>query len=350
MDQGRASADLAGHFEGRGLSSRLVLGLDIGGANLKAAHSRGLVRSRPFALWKNPAGLAAALAGFVGSLPPFDLLAVAMTGELCDCYQTKRQGVNAILDAVEAVAGSVPVQIWQTSGEWAGIAAARAAPLRTAASNWLALAAFAGRFAPHGPCLVIDVGSTTTDIVPLLVGKPVPNGRTDPERMRCRELVYTGIRRTPVCAVLGPAVAAELFATTLDAYLVLGSVPENADDRETADGRPATKAHAKARLARMLCADGDSCTTEEILQLARQVNERQLALIGQAMADVARCLPGPPQTVVLAGAGEFLAKMALGISPARKPARVVSLAEKLGPDVSQAACAYALAVLATEFS
>ena len=38
-----------------------VLGLDIGGANLKAAHSAGLARLMPFELWKYPAGLASAL-------------------------------------------------------------------------------------------------------------------------------------------------------------------------------------------------------------------------------------------------------------------------------------------------
>src|SRR5216684_674216 len=140
-----------------------VLGLDIGGANLKAAHSGGLARSLPFALWKNPIGLADALAHLLADVPSYDQLAVTMTGELCDCFATKREGVVAILNAVEAVAGQTPVRVWQTDGRFVEPAAAREAPLLSAAANWLALAIFAGRFIPSGPALVIDTGSTTTD-------------------------------------------------------------------------------------------------------------------------------------------------------------------------------------------
>ncbi|HZU35347.1 MAG TPA: hydantoinase/oxoprolinase family protein, partial [Gemmataceae bacterium] len=180
-----------------------VLGLDIGGANLKGAHSTGPARSQLFELWKNPAGLADALRDFVASFPPADRLAVTMTGELCDCFETKRQGVATILDAVTAVAGERRVSIWCTDGRFRDLAAARNEPLKVAAANWLALATFAGRYASSGTALVIDIGSTTTDIVPLVQGRPVPRGRTDPERLRTNELVYTGVRRTPLCALLG---------------------------------------------------------------------------------------------------------------------------------------------------
>ena len=77
-----------------------VLGLDVGGANLKAAHSSGPARSRPFALWKSPATLPDALRDLLRDWPPYDLLAVTMTGELCDCFVAACEGVRAILDAV----------------------------------------------------------------------------------------------------------------------------------------------------------------------------------------------------------------------------------------------------------
>jgi probable H4MPT-linked C1 transfer pathway protein len=325
-----------------------ILALDVGGANLKAAHSRGGVRFQPFELWRNPAGLADALRDLIAPLPPFDLLAVTMTGELCDCFETKRQGVNAILDAVAAAAGSVPVRVWQTDGTLVASAAARAEPLRTAAANWLALASYAGRFAPTGPGLVLDIGSTTTDIIPLLDGRPVPQGRTDFARLEARELVYTGARRTPLCALLGSRGAAEFFATTLDVYLVLGLVAEDSADRNSADGRPATLPNAHARLARMLCADAEGFTAAQARQLASELADLQTALICEALAAVALRLPGPPGTVMLAGSGEFLARRVIAACPLLRPARVVSLTEALGPDVSRAACAYALAVLVAE--
>jgi probable H4MPT-linked C1 transfer pathway protein len=324
-----------------------VLGLDVGGANLKAAHTSGAARTVPFPLWKDSAGLSAAVRALLESLPPADHLALTMTGELCDCFESKRQGVHAILDAVHA-ASPLPCVVWQTTGRFVGPDAARADALRTAAANWLALATFAGRYAPRGAALLVDVGSTTTDVVPLLEGRPVPSERTDPGRLRSGELVYTGDRRTPLCALLGAEGAAELFATTLDVYLVLGLVPEDGADRDTADGRPATAAAAHARLARMLCADLETSTFEERQALAEHVARRQRDLIGQALDRVAARLPRSPETVVLAGSGAFLARRALEARRGFPPCTIRDLSRELDPALSSAACAYALAVLAAE--
>jgi probable H4MPT-linked C1 transfer pathway protein len=325
-----------------------VLGLDIGGANLKAAHSSGLALSLPFALWKTPALLPDALGRLLGNMPSLDALAVTMTGELCDCFENRRQGVLAILDALTAVAGQTPIRIWRNDGRFVDVAAARATPLQTASANWLALATFAGRYAAKGPALLIDIGSTTTDIVPLVDGWPRPKGRTDRERLFSSELVYTGARRTPLCSLVNDPMAAELFATTLDAYLLLDHMPEDAADTNTADGRPATKAHAEARLARMLCADLETSTAEERRSLAEQVLQIQSMMLGYAINNVARCLPALPQTVLFAGEGEFLIRLALESQHRIPPCRVVSLSRELGPAISRAACAYAVAILAAE--
>ena len=120
-----------------------VLGLDIGGANLKMAHTDGSARTVPFELWKQPRKLPAALRQLVASVPPFDAIAATMTGELCDCYESKRQGALAILDAVEAVAGATATRVWRNDGQFVALAAARTTPLDVAAANWLALATFA---------------------------------------------------------------------------------------------------------------------------------------------------------------------------------------------------------------
>src|SRR5262249_27108723 len=106
-----------------------VLGLDIGGANLKAAQVDGTAWLQPFALWKNPHALAHALRQLLDRFRSRDLLAVTMTGELCDCFETKRQGVHAILDAVTEAAHGVPVRVWRTDGRFVGPAEARATPL-----------------------------------------------------------------------------------------------------------------------------------------------------------------------------------------------------------------------------
>src|SRR5207302_1770736 len=116
----------------------------------------------------------------------------------------------------------------------------------------------AARLIPTGPGVLIDIGSTTSDLIPLSDGRARPLGLTDTDRLRTGELVYAGVRRTPVCALAGQlpfrgvttGLAAELFATTLDVYLTLGEVSADSSDRATADGRPATPEAAIARLAR----------------------------------------------------------------------------------------------------
>ncbi len=181
------------------------LALDIGGANLKAADGLGWTASRYFPLWRQPAELPAAIAALLRDAPHggrADGIAVTMTGELADCFATKRQGVACIVDAAEQAAAGRTVRIYTTAGDWVTPDEARQQPLQAAAANWHALARFAARFVRADTGLLIDIGSTTTDIVPLRDAVPAPAARTDTERLACGELVYTGVLRSPVCAVV----------------------------------------------------------------------------------------------------------------------------------------------------
>ena len=319
-----------------------VLGLDIGGANLKSAHTNMVARSVPFALWKAPNELTGALRSLVADMPRHDLLAVTMTGELCDCFADKREGVREILGSVAETAGETPVRVWTTRGEFISLQDAREAAREVAAANWLAAATLAGNYARESAALFMDVGSTTTDIVPLWHGTPMPFGKTDTERLRSGELVYTGARRTPVCALLGPYVAAEFFATSLDAYLLLDMVPENEHDRDTADGKPATKNCAHVRLARMIGGDGITVSREETMALAKKIMERQVERIAAGVSRVRCRMPETPRAIVLAGSGEFLATAVVS----RLELPTLSMAQLLTPALSEAICAYAVALLA----
>jgi probable H4MPT-linked C1 transfer pathway protein len=324
-----------------------ILGLDIGGANLKAAHTSGVAITRPFALWKHPGRLAAELGSILAAMPAHDRLAVTMTGELCDCFPSKRAGVLAILLSVEQAAGAATVDVWTTRAVFATVAQVREEPLAAAAVNWLALAQFATRFTEHRPALLIDTGSTTTDIVYLHEGRACPLGRTDRERLASGELVYTGVRRTPVCAVLGLGVAAEFFATMLDVYLWLGIWPEDAADTDTADGGPATRDDSRARLARMLCADADDVPTAEIDALAQRASIAQADYV-RAAIDRVLANRAEPQRVIFAGSGEIVGRLAWATHPRLLGRPFTSLADRLGRPLSEAVCAYAVAMLAAE--
>jgi probable H4MPT-linked C1 transfer pathway protein len=331
----------------------------------------------PYALWKQPEGLPKALAELVAKFPDAEALAVTMTGELCDCFETKREGVAAIIKAVRFASAARPIHVWSTDGVFLNSEEAKQNHMKVAAANWHALATFAGRYVPEGRAILVDVGSTTTDVIPILDGVPVPEGKTDYDRLFSRELVYTGVRRTPICAVMSWLVAGELFATTLDAYLTLGFIPENPNDCDTADGRPATRKHAHARLARMYCADGETVPEDNIRVLAEGIRDEQVKRIGGCIRGVEDKLKGMPSNLpseaeirailtnlqartdeasrnefwrlmrlhdvhyIVSGSGEFLAGWAA-------PRAETSLSHELGPEVSACAPAYAVAVLAAE--
>ena len=344
-----------------------ILGLDIGGANLKAATPDKRAISVPFPLWKQPDKLPAALAELVAKFPDAEELAITMTGELCDCFETKRDGVHAIIAATRFASAGRRIRVWSTDGAFVDSEEAKRDHLKVASANWHALATFAGRYVPEGRTILIDVGSTTTDIIPILDGKPVPEGKTDHDRIFTRELLYTGVRRTPVCALLGWNGTAEFFATTLDVYLTLGMIPENMADTDTADGRPATKAHARARLCRMLGGDAETVAVENIKSLVEGLYEQQRDRIQYCEAIVRSRLETMPSsrmpgyatnpeldelsagdrvTYIVSGAGEFLARRAACLLD--EPGEDISLTDRLGPAVSACAPAYAVAVLATE--
>lgn len=333
-----------------------VLGLDIGGANLKAACSDGRSLSRPFSIWKYPERLAAEIRSLETQLASqTDVFAVTMTAELADCFETKAAGVAHILAAVQEVAGSRQVLVWLTDGRFSTPDEALKHPLSAAASNWQALATWATRLVGTPPTILIDIGTTTTDLIPLDGGQVAAKGRTDVTRLLAGELVYTGVRRTPLCAVASAVpfqgsmcpLSAELFATTLDVYLCLDQISEDVTDLETANGRTATKAAAHDRLARQLCCDRDELNVAEATVIARFIAEKQRAQISKALNQVLQARP-PREAVIISGSGSFLAKQIVAEHPQLKNASLIEIGRQGRDNPAVAACAHAVAVLAEE--
>jgi probable H4MPT-linked C1 transfer pathway protein len=337
-----------------------ILALDIGGANIKVADGQGFARSWPFSLWKSPEKLADKLRGCLIESPSHDQLVVTMTGELCDCFETKREGVRHIVDAIVKAAGSVPVLFYQTTGKFVSAEEACKNHMLTAASNWHALATFAARYCDGKPGMLIDIGSTTTDIIPIENGKEVALGRTDPERLGTGELVYQGVLRTPMCALVGMVywrgyhrlqTANELFATSGDAYVLLGMLPEDPTNTCTADGKPFTLDAAHARMARTICGDRESVTLEEAQSFAHKAYSAQLHCLEWAYGMVSwakRSRKTTPAKIIFSGQGEFLAHELMKCRYVNYTGETTSLNELLGPEISRCATGHALAVLASE--
>ena len=141
---------------------------------------------------------------------------------------------------------------------------------------------------------------------------------------------------------------AELFATTLDVYLTTGDLLENPADVETADGRPATRACARDRLARCVGCDSEEFSQEDAEVAAHAIAEEQRGQILHALNAVLRSRVPLPSRVFLSGVGSFLARQIVQSSPALAEASTVNLLEVFGPSVSEAARAFAVARLAAE--
>jgi probable H4MPT-linked C1 transfer pathway protein len=265
--------------------------------------------------------------------------------------------VTFIIHALREAAGERPLSIYLTDGRLVSPQVALEHPLLAAASNWHALAHHVAQSCEIDCGLLVDLGSTTCDIIPLIDMRVAAHGSTDTERLIHGELVYTGVVRSPVCAVTAALpyrgnrcpVAQELFATTLDAYLVLRHIDEDPADLQTADGRPATRENARARLARTICADAEHFDDEDARSAAEAIKNSQIVRIEESLARVCGRLPAAPRTIVVSGQGEFLLREMLTCrrrSPEFGDAQVLSLSERLGEGLSRVAPAYALARLA----
>jgi (4-(4-[2-(gamma-L-glutamylamino)ethyl]phenoxymethyl)furan-2-yl)methanamine synthase len=331
------------------------IALDVGGANVKLAHSAGVARSRSFPLWKHPERLTDLLCELTADLPRFGQVLLTTTAELCDCFETKREGVCAVVGAVTAAFPGHDVAVWGIDGRFHTPRTILDDPLLAAAANWLALATAVARACGEGAGLLVDVGSTTTDLIPFRDGRVTAEGRTDLQRLQTHELVYAGVRRTPVAALAtslpyrgrDTGLAAELFATTLDVYLTLGSIPDDEADCATADGRPATRAAAHDRLARVIGADRESVSPDDVLELARSADDALMTRLVRAARRVTRSIGGRLDHTIISGSGEFLARrVARTLTP--RGVSIVSLAEQWGATASSVACARALLELASE--
>ena len=284
-----------------------TLAIDIGGANTKAAWFDGVslrTVSRPFEIWRDREALAAVLREVAAEAGQAEAVAITMTAELSDAFRTKREGVAFVLDAAQDALGYVSVLT--VTGELVPLAAARARPLEVAAANWMATALVLAGSYPDA--LLIDVGSTTADVIPIVAGRVAARGRNDLERLQAGELVYTGVLRTNLAAIAPRVplrggwcpVASESFAISADVHLVLGRLAPEAYDCPTPDGRPATVEFARERIARLLCADVEQLAEREIDAIAAYLHDEQVRQIEAAARRVERQVP-PAAPVVVVG-------------------------------------------------
>jgi probable H4MPT-linked C1 transfer pathway protein len=313
----------------------MILGLDVGGANTKAASSDGkFTKIEYMPLWKE-APLKPLLRRISVEAKP-EALGVVMTGELADCFSDKMSGILSIKGAVER-SFSCPVKFWGVDGfRWTDVG-------DLAAANWSASASLVSE--EIGDCVFVDMGSTTTDLIPIKKGPKA--AKTDFERLARSELIYSGLLRTNLAALLQSVeiggrrvtLSSELFAITADAHLVLGGISEDNYTVEAPDGGGKDRLSAERRLARTVCADPEEIGSDGVLEIARQAKSRQQTLLKDGIRRLAKV--HKIELVVAAGIGEGL------IEKAARALKLecIRLSDRYGPKVSDVFPAYAVARL-----
>lgn len=298
----------------------LVIGWDIGGAHVKAARLEGgrIVDAAqwPCALWQGLDRLDAALASARSRWPDLDApaQAVTMTGEMVDLFEHREQGVARI--AAHLASALPSPRFFAGDAAWPDAKEAAARWQHIASANWLATARHATQALPGVEGVLLDIGSTTTDLIAFRRGHVVTESRSDAHRLATGELVYHGVVRTPLCALarriawkgVPHNVMNEFFATTADVYRLTGELDPAHDQHPSADNAPKDERHSRARLARMIGLDERDGSAAQWAAFARAWRDAQLAELREQLERViARHDLGRGATLVAAGCGAFLA-------------------------------------------
>ena len=291
---------------------------DIGGAHLKCAilDEQGQlvhVLQRATPLWKGIDILEECLQEIIKEYHLIDSQhAITTTAELVDGFPDRETGINELLKLLSRVLGD-NLRFYSNTGKLIELNSVDKYLDEIASANWHASANYLASLSLSG--LLVDIGSTTTDIIPFAEGEILNASCTDQERLRTGELLYTGVVRTPVMAICNQAVykgkkqflMAEHFATMADVYRIIGYLNEEDDLYPTCDGAEKTKAASAMRLGRML--GMDTKLDDAIIEFANEISTIQLNMIQKTINNIVnreQSLQNP--YIFGAGSGAFLTK------------------------------------------
>jgi len=214
-----------------------------------------------------------------------DYIAITTTAELSDAFQTKREGIQTILSVLETVFNKNKLKFITYKGEFVDYETARSDYSLIAAANWASTALFLGQFIPN--CILIDGGSTTIDIIPIMNSIPVPQGKDDISRLIYHEMIYTGGLRATIPSITHHVpykgkiirVSFEKFALVSDVHRILNNISEEDYINDTADNRSKDLENCYARLSRTICMDTETISREDLDITANFIYQKQLDII-----------------------------------------------------------------------
>ncbi|MFX0007707.1 MAG: hydantoinase/oxoprolinase family protein [Promethearchaeota archaeon] len=319
----------------------IILGLDIGGANTKAAllyykedkieESYSYIEHFPF--WEKtikdiPVMLLRVIDKLFEStnfnLEMVDNVAVTITAELSDAFETKREGILLILEAIQKILNKKKLRFITNTCQFFNYEKAKSNYQLIAGANWASTALFLGVFISN--CILIDAGSTTIDIIPILNSVPVPQGKDDISRLINHELIYTGGLRATIPSITHHVpykgkkvrISFEKFALISDVHRILNNITKAEYINDTADKRSKSIENCYARLSRIICTDVETVLKEDLDTIAKFIYLKQVSIVIQEirafMDDLTirfKVFVDNPQFVVTGLSADFLVKKPL---------------------------------------
>ena len=304
------------------MSPESMTGWDVGGAYLKVAKATGTrqisqVAQVPCKLWQGLDELHASI-DLIQEQFKFlhTMLAITMTGELVDHFSSRTEGICRIAETFGQRFSDREIVYFAGANGLVRAHELDSLSAQVASANWLASGDFIATKLKDA--LVIDIGSTTTDIISIRDHRVVNEGYTDSERLHARELVYCGVVRTPVFALCSAAQVGdrlippmnEYFANSADLYRLTGELPAYADTYGTPDGGGKDVISSAIRLARIFGCDATMEQLDAWRAVAAYVREQQVQVILDACRkQILRAGLSLDAPVAGAGVGRFLVRV-----------------------------------------
>jgi (4-(4-[2-(gamma-L-glutamylamino)ethyl]phenoxymethyl)furan-2-yl)methanamine synthase len=339
-----------------------IVGWDIGGAHVKASLLRGGevfdAAQWPCPLWQGLDHLHHALAAAQQRWP--ELLraehAVTMTGEMVDLFADREDGVQRIAGALAQTFAAERLHFFAGDAGWCTLDKVPAQWRHVASANWLATALHCAMQVAEGEALLVDIGSTTTDLIALRRGRVLTRARTDAERLASGELVYHGVVRTPLCALAQRIVwrgrehnvMNEFFATAADVYRLTKELDPTHDQAASADSAAKDAQATQQRLARMIGLDAHDGAAVDWLAFAHEWKRHQLNALRGEVERVKQLHGLADDTpLISAGCGDFLVRE-LGTNGLSYASAVARVSAQAAPHAARWAqvCAPSVAVAA----
>ena len=245
-------------------NKKVYVGWDIGGANIKIValdENLNFIYSNKFCL---PIGesfsqIKETISYCLASINQYDLFhLVTFTAESCDNFDNRSIAIKSLAKICFKLLGK-NLKFYSHKNKYENFKYVINNPLMFASSNWIPYRSFLIKKYKYD--IAMDLGSTTTDIIPNKTYKKI--GISDFERINMGTLLYFGVERTPLSMLFNNVninrkkihLLNEFYAKSSDVFLISKDLLSSDVISKNCDGRSNSLDNCRKRLLRQFGLD-----------------------------------------------------------------------------------------------